>query len=139
MMRPVRLTVSPSRISAVLAEQHGADALLFEVERDAEDAVRELEHLARHRLLDPMHASDAVANRHDRADLRHVDVDGVAADLVANDLGDFFRFDVHNYSEGLRPSDSPSRSLAWLASLRSLASGSRPCLTVAPANLTVGL
>ena len=80
----------------VLAEEHRADAVLFEVQRDAEDAVRELEHLARHGVVDAVHARDAVAHRDDRADLGDVDVDGVAADLVADDLGDFFGFDVHS-------------------------------------------
>ena len=46
-------------------------------------------------VLDAVHARDAVADRHDRADFGDVDVDGVAADLVADDLGDFFGFDVH--------------------------------------------
>ena len=78
-----------------VAEQHGADAVLFEVQRDAEHAVRELEHLAGHRALDAVHARDAVADRDDAADFGDVDLDGVAADLVANDLGDFFRSDVH--------------------------------------------
>ena len=53
-----------------LAEQHRADALLFEVQRDAEHAVRELEHLAGHRVLDAVHARDAVADRDDRCRLR---------------------------------------------------------------------
>ena len=79
----------------VVAEQHRADAFLFQVQRDAEDAVRELEHLAGHRLFDAVDARDAVADRHDGADFGHVDVDGIAADLVADDLGDFFCFDVH--------------------------------------------
>ena len=95
MMRPVRLTGSPFLDLAVLAEQHRADAVLLEVQRDAEHAVRELEHLAGHGALDAVHARDAVADRHDGADLGDVDVDGVAADLVADDLGDFFGFDVH--------------------------------------------
>ena len=69
-----------------VAQQHRADALLFEVQRDAEDVVRELEHLAGHGLLDAVDARDAVANRHDRADFGDVDVDGIAADLVADDL-----------------------------------------------------
>ena len=80
----------------VVAEEHRADALFFEVQRDAEDAVRKLEHLAGHRLLDAVHARDAVADRHDGADFGDVDVDGVAADLVADDLGDFFGLDVHS-------------------------------------------
>ena len=78
---------------AVLAEQHRADAVLFEVQRDAEHAVRELEHLARHGALAAVHARDAVAERHHRADFGHVDVDGEAADLFANDLGDLVCFD----------------------------------------------
>ena len=79
----------------VFAEQHGADAFLFEVERDAEHAVRELEHLAGHGVVHAVHARDAVADRDDAADLRHVHVDGVAPDLLADDLGYFFGFYVH--------------------------------------------
>ena len=79
----------------VVAEEHRADAFLFEVQRDAEDAVRELEHLAGHRLLDAVHAGDAVADRDDRADFGDVDVDGIAANLVADDSGNLFGFDVH--------------------------------------------
>ena len=78
-----------------LAEEHRADALLLEVQRDAEHAVRELEHLARHRLLDAVHAGDAVAERNDGADFGDVHIDRVAADLLADDLGYFFSFDVH--------------------------------------------
>ena len=115
-----------------LAEQHGADAFLFEVQRDAEHAVRELEHLAGHRLLDAVHARDAVADRDDRADFGDVDVDGVAADLVADDLGDFFGFDVHVISVLLGPQvrptlpglarDQPTRlttSRSWVVTLPS--------------------
>ena len=57
-----------------VAEQHRADAFLFEVQRDAEHAVRKLEHLAGHRALDAVHARDAVADRDDRADFGDVDV-----------------------------------------------------------------
>ena len=46
-------------------------------------------------VLDAVDARDAVADRDDRADFGDVHVDGVAADLVADDLGDFFGFDVH--------------------------------------------
>ena len=44
-----------------VAEQHGADAFFFEVQRDAEQPVRELEHLAGHGALDAVNARDAVA------------------------------------------------------------------------------
>ena len=78
-----------------LAEQNRADAFLFEVERDPEDAVRELQHLTGHRVLDAVDARDAVADRDDAADLRDVDIYGIAPDLVANDLGYLFGFNVH--------------------------------------------
>ena len=81
----------------VLAQEHAAHAVLLEVQRDAEHAVRELEHLARHGLVDAVHARDAVAHGHDRAHLGDVDVHGVAADLVADDLGDFVGFDRHGF------------------------------------------
>ena len=95
MMRPVRLTGSPSLMAVVLAEQHRADAVLFEVQRDAEHAVRELEHLAGHGALAAVHAGDAVADRHHGADFGHVHVDGEAANLLADDLGDLVGFDAH--------------------------------------------
>ena len=78
-----------------LAEQHGADALFFEVQRDAEHAVREFEHLAGHRVVDAVHARDAVADRDDAADLGNVHVDGVTPDLFADDLGNLFGVDGH--------------------------------------------
>ena len=77
---------------AVLAEEHAADAVFFEVERDAEDAVRELEHLAGHRALAAVQPRDAVAERRHRAHFGDVDVDGEAADLLANDLGNLVCF-----------------------------------------------
>ena len=112
MMRLVRLTVSPSRIAGVVAEEHRADAFFFEVQRDAEHAVRELEHLAGHRLLDAVHARDAVADRDDGADFGDVDVDGIAADLVADDSGDLFGFDVHSFVLGARGRPACSAPLA---------------------------
>jgi hypothetical protein len=60
MMRPVRLTGIAFLDFEVIAQQHGADAVLFEVQRDAEHAVRELEHLARHGALATVHDRDTV-------------------------------------------------------------------------------
>jgi hypothetical protein len=79
----------------VLAEQHGADAVLFEIQRDAEHAMREFEHLARHGALATVNARDTVAERHHRADFGDVDRHAEAADLFANNLGDLVRFDSH--------------------------------------------
>ena len=94
-MRPVRLTGSPSLIFGVLAEQHRADAVFLEVERDAEDAVREFEHLAGHRTLAAVHAGDAVTERHHGAHFGHIHGDGKAANLLADDLGNFVGLDAH--------------------------------------------
>ena len=101
-----------------LAQQHGADAVLFEVQRDAEHAVRELEHLARHGILDAVHTGNPVSDRHDTADFGDIDVDGVASDLLANDFGDFLGFDVHERSYRL----STSRSLIFSSCRVTLAS-----------------
>ena len=78
-----------------LAEQHGADALLFQVQRDAVHAVRKLEHFAGHRVVDAVNARDAVTDRDDAAHLGNVDVDRVAANLLADDLGYLVGFYVH--------------------------------------------
>ena len=80
------------------AEQHRADAVFFEVQRDAEHAVRELEHLAGHRALDAVDAGDAVADRDHGADFRDIHVDRQAPDLVADDLRNVVSLDVHRVS-----------------------------------------
>ena len=48
---------------AVVAEQHDADVVLFEVERQSLDAVGELHHLAGLHLVEAVDARDAVADR----------------------------------------------------------------------------
>src|SRR5688572_3958235 len=80
----------------VLAKEHGAYTVFFQVQRDAEYPVRELEHLAGHRTLDAMDPCDAIAERNDAADFRDVHLDGVAANLLADDLRNFFSFDIHS-------------------------------------------
>ena len=71
-------------------------------------------------------AGDAVAERHHRADFRHVDVDGEAADLLADDLRDLVSFDAHRYHV-LRPA---------LCRMRSTASVTLPSYTVLPIRAT---
>ena len=63
-----------------LAEERGPDVVLLEVERDAGDAVLELEHLERERVLEAVHAGDAVADLEDGADLGQVGLDVVLLD-----------------------------------------------------------
>ncbi len=77
------------------AEDGDADVVLFEVQHHADDAARELDELARHRALEAVDASDAVADREDRAGLHHVDRLVVRGDLLLDDVRDFFRAELH--------------------------------------------
>ena len=49
------------------AQDHRADRVALEVQREAERVVRELEHLALHRVGQAVDAADAVGDRHHRA------------------------------------------------------------------------
>ena len=94
--RLVRLTVSPSTIFVPVAEEHGADVVGLEVEREAGDVVRELEHLERHRVLEAVDARDAVADGQDGADLGEVGLAVVEAlDAALEDGGDLVGLDLH--------------------------------------------
>src|SRR6185436_6520041 len=78
---------------AVLAEKHGADLVLLEVEHHADDVARELQQLAGHRLLEPVHARDAVADLDHAADLLQVDLRLEARELALDDLADLSGLD----------------------------------------------
>ena len=78
-----------------LAQQHDADLVLLEVERQAEEVVAEVHELARHDLVEAVDARDAVAHRKHRADLGHVDRLLVAGELLLQDCRDLVRFDLH--------------------------------------------
>ena len=58
-------------------------------------AVREFQHFPGHDVLDAVHARDPVTHRDDAADFGDVNVDGVGADLITDDFGYLFGFDVH--------------------------------------------
>ena len=94
------------------AEEHGADVVGLEVEREAGDVVRQLEHLERHAVLEAVDARDAVGDRQDRADLGEVRLAGVEAfDAALEDGRDLVRLDLHGVaslapceaSRGARP------------------------------------
>ena len=68
-MRPVVFTTSPSEMRLVLTQHHGADRILLEVQREAEDVAGELEHFAVARIGQAVDAHDAVGHRHDAADI----------------------------------------------------------------------
>src|SRR6185436_19069670 len=82
-----------------LAHQHRAHRVFLEVERDAQDTVRQFEQLAGHAPLEAVDARDAVAHGQHGARLGHLDAGAEAAELLADDLGDFFCADLHGLSD----------------------------------------
>ena len=72
------------------AEERHADVVLFQVERDPDDAVLEFEPLERDAVLETVDAGNAVADLEDRADLGKVGLDVVLLDPRLEDGGDLF-------------------------------------------------
>ncbi len=79
----------------VLAEQHDADVVLLEVEGEADDVVGQLDHLERDARVEAVHARDPVADLEDGADLLDVHGPRELLDLLAQDLGDLVRSQLH--------------------------------------------
>ena len=79
----------------VVAEDDGADVVLFEVERERGDLLagfrrRDLEHLAGHRLLQAVDAGDSVFDLEDGTDLLDIELVQVSGfDLAKEDVLDF--------------------------------------------------
>src|SRR5207245_9342592 len=95
----------------LLAQDSGADVVLLEVEHDAVDAARELDQLARRRPVEAVDAGDAVAAGEHHARLPHPELLLVLLDLLADDVADLRRADLHRYSPrpaaSYRPRPSP--------------------------------
>src|SRR3954467_11865558 len=80
-----------------VAEQHGADVIGLEVEREARHVVRELEHLERLAVVEPVDAGDAVGDREDGADLGQVRAAVVdPLDALLEDARDLVWLDLHS-------------------------------------------
>jgi len=79
----------------VLAEEHGADVVFFEVEGQADDVVRELEHLHGQAVAQAVDTSDPVADLEDGPDLFDLDLGLVVLDLGFEDRGDLFGSQLH--------------------------------------------
>ena len=80
---------------AVVAEDHDADIVDFEVERHAAHAVLELDHLAGLNIVETVDAGDAVADRKHLADLRDLGFLAEVLDLLFQDGGNFCGADIH--------------------------------------------
>ena len=97
MMRLVRFTVSPSLISAIVAEQHGADLVFFQVHGDAGHVVRKFDEFAGHDFFQAVNSGNAVAHRDHAAHFADVDGALVVFDFLAENAGDFVRSNMsHN-------------------------------------------
>ncbi|MBP1767066.1 MAG: hypothetical protein H6P98_1181 [Candidatus Aminicenantes bacterium] len=81
-----------------LPEEDGADALLLEIQGQAEDIAGKLEKLVVHDPVEAVDAGDPVAHRGDGPDLADIDLRFVALDPLLNDPGDFIGLDVHGAS-----------------------------------------
>ena len=95
MMRPVRLTMSPSLMwcASPRSTEPTLSSSRFSAMPKAPPG-NSIISPAMH-ALDAVQARHAVADRDDGADFGDVDVDGVSADLLAEDAGDVFGSDVH--------------------------------------------
>ena len=79
----------------VLAQQHRADVVFFEVQRQAGHAVGQVEHLHGQGVAQAVDAGDAVADLEDGADLLDLDLGLVVLDLASQDRGDLFGTKLH--------------------------------------------
>jgi hypothetical protein len=83
---------------AVIAEDHDADIVGFEVQGHALDAVRKLDHFAGLDIVEAVNAGDTVADETAPADFRNLSFGAEIGDLVLDDLGNFGNFcgaDIH--------------------------------------------
>ena len=80
---------------AVLAEHHGADRVLLQVQREAEGVVRELEHFAVGGVGESVHAADAVRHGDDGADVSRLGRSVEVLDPCLDQVGDFRCLDGH--------------------------------------------
>src|SRR5262249_20911125 len=79
----------------VLAQDHGADGVALEVEREPERVVREFQHLALHHVREAVDAADAVGDRHHRAPRAHLDAGIEVLDRGLDEFRDLGRIELH--------------------------------------------
>ena len=78
-----------------VAQHHGADRVLFQVEHQAHGAAREFEHLRGHGVREPEDAGHAVPDFQHPSNLGHVELSLILADLFFDDAGDFVCLELH--------------------------------------------
>src|SRR5262249_27475272 len=80
---------------AVIAKNHDADIVVFEIERHAAHAALELDHFASLHIVEPVHARDAVTDRQHLSDLGNLGFLSEIFDLLFEDCGNFRSADIH--------------------------------------------
>src|SRR5215471_7719151 len=90
---PAHLLAFPDFLT--LAQEHHADLVLFEIERQTVDVVAEVDELSRHDSVQAIEARDSISDGEDRADLGDVDRLFVVGELLLQDCRDFVCFDLH--------------------------------------------
>ena len=88
-MRPVRRTCVAFLDVDVGPHDHDADVILFEVERNALQSVRELDELRRANAAQPVDAREVRPDLDDRTDLVLLDSGLELLDLLLENTGDF--------------------------------------------------
>ena len=111
---------------AVVAEDHDADVVDFEVERHAAHAVLELDHLAGLHVVEAVDAGDAVADRQHLADLGDLGLLAEVLDLLLQDRGDFCGADIHQRASFIACLIALSLVRSELSTMR------EPSLTISP-------
>ena len=79
----------------VFTEDHRADRVALEVQRQAVDVARELDHLALHHVGETVDPADAVGDRDDRALVPGVSRDLKVLDLAFEQFADFSGIELH--------------------------------------------
>src|SRR6185369_3985294 len=98
------------------AEDRRADVVLFEVQHQAVDLVRELDELAGGGLVEAIDAGDAVAGREHPSRLAHLHLALVLLNLALDDVADLGGADLHSSTplENVRSFAKPGgRSEPW--------------------------
>ena len=79
-----------------LTHENRTDAVLFEVERDSLDVMREEQELSGRDLLKAVNTGNPVTDRDDRADFSKLDARLEVLDLFAQNPANFLGFNVHS-------------------------------------------
>ncbi len=94
----------------VIAQQHRAHLILFQVHGDARNVVRKLDQLARHHFLETVDAGNAIAYRDHRARLAHIDDALVILNLLPQQGGYFVCSHLSHNCKSPGKAGCPARS-----------------------------